>query len=161
MDISIYKKDVIASVEEEISRVAARAYADDGSSLYDGLKYVSRDSSVMNSLLDEALTVLLSSLHRFTNAQVRTSGMTISFEITMSERRERAKIDIIPPLIMSTLAKIIISKYFSEKQQEELATKFDSLAATDMQTLQKNLFEKAAPAFKKITEDEDSNDNNL
>lgn len=161
MDISIYKRDVITSVEEEISRVASGAYAEDGSSLYDGLRYVSRDSAVMNILIDEALTVMLSALHRFTNTHVNSSGMTISFEIAMSERRARAKIDIVPPLIISTLAKIIISKYFSEKQQEKLAAHFDSLAAADMQTLQKNLFEKAAPVFKKITEDEDSNDNNL
>lgn len=161
MDISINRKDVTTSVEEEISRVAARAYAEDSSSLYDGLRYISRDSSVMNALIDEALNVMLSAIRRFTDTQAYATGTTISIELAMSERRERAKADVIPSLIISTLTKIILSKYFSEKQQEKLAAHFDSLAAADMQTLQKNLFEKAAPVFKKITEDEDSNDNNL
>ena len=159
MDISISKKDVMDSLEREISRAAAGSYAADGTSLYDGLRITSRDSEVMTALMDEALAVLLSALHRFMNAHVTANTLNISLTLEMSERRARAKIDIVPPLVIAFLVKVIISKYFSEKQNQEQAERFDKFAAADMLTLQKSLFEKSAPKFK-VTENEDGNDNN-
>lgn len=144
MDIEIIIKDLMDSVEEEISRVAGSTYDENGTPLYDGLKKTSRDDNTMKKILSEALAVVHGSIVRFVESAEITSDKII-IQMSMTERRRRAKEFIITTTINSSLAKLVIAKYFSEKQQTELASKFDELAAADLQTLRKNLYEKAAP----------------
>ena len=144
MDIEIIIKDFLASVDEEISRTAGMTYDENGASLYDGLKKTSRDDNTLKKILSEALAVLQGSIARFLE-DVEITSEKIVIEITMTERRRRAKEHIVTTMINSSLAKLVIAKYFSEKKQTKLATEFDALAAADLQTLHKNLYEKSAP----------------
>lgn len=144
MDIEIIYSKLDEAVSEEISRVAARTYSDDGASLYDGLVQLSRDKNVMKIFKREALAVVQAAIVRFI-AQVTEKEDVIIFSFFGSERRLRGKKNIIETLIKSALAKAIISKYFLEKQQEGLASTFDEMAASDIQSLIKNLYEKASP----------------
>lgn len=144
MDIEIIIKELMDSVDEEIARIAAGSYDENGASLYDGLKKTSRDENTMKKILSEALAIVQGSIVRFVEyAQITADKIII--QMIMSERRRRAKEHIIYTMIHSSLAKLVVAKYFSEKQQTELAAKFDNLAAADLQTLRKNLYEKAAP----------------
>lgn len=144
MDIEITIKELMDSVDEEIARIAAGSYDENGALLYDGLKKTSRDDNTMRMILSEALAIVQGSIVRFVEyAQITADKIII--QMIMSERRRRAKEHIIYTMIHSSLAKLVVAKYFSEKQQTELAAKFDSLAAADLQTLRKNLYEKAAP----------------
>lgn len=144
MDIEIIIKDLMDSVDEEISRIAGSTYDENGTPLYDGLKKTSRDDNTITKILSEALAVVQGSIARFVESAEVTADEII-IQMSMTERRRRAKEFIITTTINSSLAKLVIAKYFSEKQQTELASKFDELAAADLQTLRKNLYEKAAP----------------
>lgn len=144
MDIEIIIKDLMDSVDEEIARVAGGSYDENGAPLYDGLKKTSRDENTMKKIFSEALAIVQEKIVRFVEYTQITADKII-IQMLMSERRRRAKEYIIYTTIQSSLAKLIIAKYFSEKQQTELAAKFDGLAAADLQTLSKNLYEKAAP----------------
>ena len=51
MEFKLEYNTIIGIVEEEVSREAAQAYSTDGSSLYDGLRMVSRDEEKKKRLL--------------------------------------------------------------------------------------------------------------
>lgn len=65
MDYSITYSEIMAIVEEEVSREAGQAYSADGVSLYDGIRMVSRDESKKKRLMGEALVLLGENLNRF------------------------------------------------------------------------------------------------
>lgn len=145
MDIEIIIKDLMDSVDEEIARVAGGSYDENGAPLYDGLKKTSRDENTLKRILSEALAVLEGSIARFVEC-VEMTDEKIVIEMNMTERRRRAKEHIVTTMINSSLAKLVIAKYFSEKQQTELAAKFDGLAAADLQTLQTAIYTKTTPS---------------
>lgn len=145
MDIEITIKDFMDSVDEEIARVAAGSYSEDGAPLYDGMKKTSRDEAVMQRLLSEAVAVVQNSMSRFIE-EVDTDEDSINFAFSTTDRRTRGKEGMIENLLKSSLAKVLISKYFLEKQQTEPATKFDTLAAADLQMLQNAIYTKTAPS---------------
>lgn len=146
MDINITLSSLNESVKEEISRIASGSYSADGAPLYDSIRITSRDTGVMGRLLKESLVVVKSAIVRFLSSDIdddATDAVTIS--LNLSTRRENGKQAVIPELIESSLAKLLLSKYFSEKNQTEMAAKFDGLAAADLQTLQKVLYSKQSP----------------
>ena len=53
---------VLPLIEREISRVAASAFAEDGSPLYDAIIPYSRDVDVLKELIEDALTAMLTRL---------------------------------------------------------------------------------------------------
>lgn len=53
MEIKFTKQSLIEIINEDVSRLAARSYAEDGSSLYDGIKITSRDSGVQERMLEK------------------------------------------------------------------------------------------------------------
>lgn len=53
MEILFTKQSLIEIINEDVSRLAARSYAEDGSSLYDGIKITSRDSGVQERMLEK------------------------------------------------------------------------------------------------------------
>ena len=144
MEVTITLSDFNKALEEEISRIASGSYSDDGASLYDGLRMTSRDEAVMKRLRKEAKGAVQGAMMRFVS-EVTESETSIIFELDVTDRRVRGKENMIQELIESALAKLVISKYFSEKQQTELAAKFDTLAAADIQSLLTHLYTKPTP----------------
>lgn len=53
MEIKFKVSDLIDIINEDVSRYAARAYSEDGTSLYDGMKITSRDKGVQSRMLEE------------------------------------------------------------------------------------------------------------
>lgn len=53
MDIEFKIAELVDIISEDVSRLASRSYAEDGSSLYDGIKLTSRDSGVQGRMLEE------------------------------------------------------------------------------------------------------------
>ena len=144
MDIEITYKDLNDAVDEEIARSAARAYSADGTPLFDGMAKTSRDANVMKVLTGEAVTVLQSAVMRFL-LDVSRDETSLVFTFDLSGRRAKGKCDLFESLLKSILAKLILSKYFAEKQQADLFAFFDELAAADIKTLTKHMYEKSAP----------------
>lgn len=53
MDIKFKKSELVDIINEEIDRLAARTYTEDGVSLFDSIRITSRDTRVQARLLDE------------------------------------------------------------------------------------------------------------
>lgn len=56
---TIDREKILESVKQEVSRVAASAYADDGTSLYDAIIITSRDADTIAGLIDDAETAVV------------------------------------------------------------------------------------------------------
>lgn len=148
MEFKITESDLMAAVEEIISRAAARNYSEDGAALYDGLRLVSRDRNIMEKLVSEASAIMKGMCNRFLDHERSDNTEDeIVLVFALSERRGRGKTDIIIPLVRSSLAELVVARYFTEKEQPELAAKHDSQAAADMQTLSHQLFTKLEPKY--------------
>lgn len=148
MEFKITESDLMAAVEEIISRAAARNYSEDGVALYDGLRLVSRDRNIMEKLVSEASAIMKGMCNRFLDHERSDNTEDeIVLVFALSERRGRGKTDIIIPLVRSSLAELVVARYFTEKEQPELAAKHDSQAAADMQTLSHQLFTKLEPKY--------------
>lgn len=53
MKIEFNISELVEIISEDVSRLAARSYSEDGTSLYDGIKLTSRDTSVLERMLEE------------------------------------------------------------------------------------------------------------
>lgn len=76
-----FKKDVIYPlIEEEIARVASRAYSEDGTSLYDSVSLKSRDKATMERHIDDALYAIVSRFSEIAWLGVLETGTETSTE---------------------------------------------------------------------------------
>ena len=55
MEYSIEYEKIMAVVEDEVSREGAQAYSEDGGSLYDALRILSRDAEKMKRTMSELM----------------------------------------------------------------------------------------------------------
>lgn len=53
MKISFGIQDILDIIIEDVSRLGARSYSEDGASLYDGYRITSRDEGVLSRMLEE------------------------------------------------------------------------------------------------------------
>jgi hypothetical protein len=53
MKIQFKISDILDIIKEDVSRLGARSYSEDGASLYDGIKITSRDEGVLSRTLEE------------------------------------------------------------------------------------------------------------
>lgn len=77
----INKKKILPVIEREISRVAASAFGEDGTPLFDAIKLTSRDEDVVSEMIDDAATAMLT---RLSDIATYTSGL---FEFDIPEER--------------------------------------------------------------------------
>ena len=138
-------------IEEEISREGAQAYSDEGVSLYDGIRLISRDEAKMKRLMSEVLVAIKMQCNRFVkHADVVTSPtepLSFLFELDLSKRRSAGKEESLNTVFRSMTANFMLNKYFSSKNMTDLAAKYDSLALADVQTLTRLLYEKLPPVY--------------
>lgn len=57
--------ELLTSVQEEISRVAARSYTPEGLSLYDSIRATSRDDDTLNRMISDVLDTILARFRDF------------------------------------------------------------------------------------------------
>lgn len=156
MEFKIEYNTIIGIVEEEVSREAAQAYSTDGSSLYDGLRMVSRDEEKKKRLMSEVLV----SIRILCNRLVRhvaliadgseTEQTSFYFDLEMSPRREAGKGESLKTLFRSLTVNLFLNKYFASKNEADLASKYDAAALADVQTIAKLLYEKLPPVYPAI-----------
>lgn len=58
MEYSIDRNALWDLVDEEVSRVADKAYGEDGTSLYDSVVLTSRDKNLVNGFIDDAVSAI-------------------------------------------------------------------------------------------------------
>lgn len=158
MEFKIEYNTIMAIAEDEVSREASQAYSEDGSSLYDGLRMISRDEDKKKRMMSEVLVsirILCNRLVRHValagdgDSEEKTS---FCFDLEMSPRRAAGKGESLKTLFRSLTVSLFLNKYFASKNNADLATKYDAAALADVQTIAKLLYEKLPPVYPTIDE---------
>ena len=155
MKFNIEYNKIMAIAEEEVSREAAQAYSEDGTSLYDGLRMISRDEDKKKRMMSEVLVSIRILCNRLikqvtTSSNSQDEATSFSFELEMSERREAGKGESLKTLFRSLAVSLFLNKFFASKNNADLASKYDAAALSDVQTIAKLLYEKLPPVYPTI-----------
>ena len=153
MQYKIEYDTIMPIVEEEVSREAAQAYSGDGASLYDGIRMISRDEKKKKRLMSEVLVAIKMQCNRFVKHAEVVGGdepLSLVFELELSSRRSFGKENSLKTLFRSLTVNLLLSKYFSSKNQTDLVSKYDDKALADVQLLAKLLYEKLPPVYPTI-----------
>lgn len=152
MEFKIEYNTIMAFAEEDVSREAAQAYSDDGGSLYDGLRMLSRDEDKKKRMMSEVLVTIRTQCNRLVKhvASIGEDGgekTSFYFELEMSQRRAAGKGESLKTLFRSLAVNLFLNKYFASKNNTDLASKYDAAALSDVQTIAKLLYEKLPPVY--------------
>jgi hypothetical protein len=154
MKYSLEYNNVMSLVEQEVSREASQAYAEDGTSLYDGIRMISRDEEMKQRIMSEVLVAIKAQCNRFIKRASleepetgETEPTSFEFELEFSARRAAGKELSLMTTFRSMVVNFIVNKYFASKNLVDLATKYNERASVDVQTLTKLLFEKLPPVY--------------
>ena len=156
MEFRIEYEAMMAIAEEMVSREGNQAYSEDGSSLYDAIRMVSRDEATKKRLMSEVLVSIRILCNRLVKHVALSEDMTseeetsFEFELEMSPRRAAGKGESLKTLFRSLTASLFLNKYFASKNQTELAAKYDAAALADVSTIAKLLYEKLPPVYPTI-----------
>lgn len=151
MEYRIEYDEIMAIVEEEVSREAGQAVTAEGVSLYDDIRMVSRDEKKKRRLMAEAMATVKGMCNRFVrHAELSEEGPeSFVFELDVTPRRITGKEVSLQTLLSNLTVNLILNRYFASKNLSDIATKYDSLAASDVQSITKTLYEKLPPIYPK------------
>ena len=156
MEYKIEYNTIMTIVEEEVSREAGQAFSEDGTSLYDGIRMVSRDEAKKKRMMSEVLISIRSLCNRLIrhvaliDDDADEEVTSFYFELEMSPRRAVGKGDSLRTLFRSLTVNLVLNKYFASKNMADLASKYDAQALADVQTIAKLLYEKLPPVYPAI-----------
>jgi hypothetical protein len=156
MEFKIEYDKIIAIAAEDVSREGAQAYSADGVSLYDAIRMVSRDDAKKKRLMSEVLVsvrVLCNRLVRHVATiadDTEEEETSFYFDLEMSPRRAAGKGESLKTSFRSLTVNLFLNKYFTSKNQMELASKYDAAALADVNTIAKLLYEKLPPVYPTI-----------
>lgn len=169
MEFKIEYDTILTIAEEEVSREASQAYSEDGSSLYDGLRMISRDEAKRKRMMSEVLVSIRILCNRLVKQVELEEGAdsggedtgektSFYFNLEMSPRRAAGKGESLKTLFRSLTVSLFLNKYFASKNNADLASKYDAVALSDVQTIAKQLYEKLPPVYPTIVETPSDND---
>ena len=154
MEFKIEYNTITTIAEEEVSREGAQAYSDDGVSLYDGIRMLSRDEEKKKRIMSEVLVLIKEQCNRFIcHADLQEEDndsdeeTSLVIELDLTPRRAAGKTRSLTTLFRSMAVNFFLNRYFVSKNMSELAAKYDTLALADIQTLTKLLYTKLPPMF--------------
>lgn len=156
MEFKIEYDKIIAIAAEDVSREGAQAYSDDGVSLYDAIRMVSRDEAKKKRLMSEVLVsvrILCNRLIRHVDTiadDTEEEETSFIFDLDMSPRRAAGKGESLKTSFRSLTVNLFLNKYFTSKNQTDLASKYDAAALADVNTIAKLLYEKLPPVYPTI-----------
>lgn len=117
MEYTINHSSIKAAVDEEVSRVASRSYAEDGASLYDGIRLVSRDEATLGRLVEDVVNILISRFRIFVSLDILQKDR-ITFNLPdLSEDSE----DRIETMLDRFLSMGVVGRWLQEKGSPESA----------------------------------------
>ena len=153
MEFNIEYNTIMAIAEEEVSREASQAYSADGTSLYDGIRMLSRDEDEKKRMMSEVLMSVRILCNRLIDHASIIEGeseeeqTSFCFSLDMSPRRAAGKGETLKTLFRSLTVNLFLNKYFASKNQVDLASKYDAAALVYVQTIAKQLYEKLPPIY--------------
>jgi hypothetical protein len=75
---------------------------------------------------------------------------TLTFEVEASSRRINGKELALKTVFRSLTVNLILNKFFVSRNMTDLAAKYDAMALSDVQSLNKLLFEKMPPSYSAV-----------
>jgi hypothetical protein len=154
MEYSIEYSKIIDIIKDEASREGAQAYSEDGDSLYDAFLILSRDEAKMKRMMSEVLASIKVQCNRFLYDlgynEDDEEPDTLTFEVEASSRRINGKELALKTVFRSLTVNLILNKFFVSRNMTDLAAKYDAMALSDVQSLNKLLFEKMPPSYSAV-----------
>ena len=135
MEYGITHEVLIELVKEEVSRIADRAYAEDGTSLYDAIRIIDKDSATIKRMIADASSVIFERFRDYIVAP--TSGTAVPSETfnfylpDMAEEQEPvAKAELKRFLSLQIVAMWLKERYAQEYESylERATTALDKAA---------------------------------
>ena len=133
----INKNKITPLIEREVSRVAASAFAEDGTPLYDAIVITSRDVDTIKEIIEDAATAMLT---RFSDIATYSSGL---FEFDIPEERTH-DIMIIGKVIERFIVMNVVSAWMIQKHTAK-AEEYGARATDALNKIEKLLYEKLPP----------------
>ena len=133
----INKKKILPVIEREISRVAASAFGEDGTPLFDAIKLTSRDEDVVSEMIDDAATAMLT---RLSDIATYTSGL---FEFDIPEERTH-DITTIGKVVDRFIVMNVCSAWMIQKHPTK-AEEYGARSTDALNKVEKLLHEKLPP----------------
>lgn len=132
MEITYIISDLIDIINEDVSRLAARSYSEDGASLYDGLKITSRDAGTQSRMLearDARLRDLLAFCLEDSSAE-EGDAPSIKYNLALGDGVKEST---------RTSLKVLLRKYLTEAVLYDWYTKHSipsSISAEDVEKME-------------------------
>ena len=133
----INKNKITPLIEKEVSRVAASAFAEDGTPLYDTIVITSRDADTIKEMIEDAATAMLT---RFSDIATYSSGL---FEFDIPEERTH-DIMTIGKVIERFIVMNVVSAWMIQKHTAK-AEEYGARATDALNKIEKLLYEKLPP----------------
>lgn len=134
------------TIKAEIAREASQAYTSEGVSLYDALRWVSRDEERSRRMMAEVLSSIKEQCNRFICcADLNHDALVFSLKET--SRRTEGRMESVLALIRNMVINMFLNKYFLGKNNTDLASKYDALAVADIKSLTSLLYTKMPPTY--------------
>lgn len=145
MEITQTSATLKNSIKREVSYIANRSYSEDGTSLYDAIRYVSRDDSLIGEAIKSAVAVVEQSLYRFGKNEAETDD-AYRFDIP-DGRRASANESMLSQYVADAVLELSVAKYLRLKGIEVEAQKYEERASGNIILIQKTIYSKSAPTM--------------
>lgn len=143
MEITQKLEDLLDKIKMEVSYIADHSYSEDGKPLYDAIRFVSRDSEMLEDVIKSAVAIVEQSMYRFaTNSDEDDFAY---FFIIPDGRRASGNAAMLEKYVSDAVVRLSVSKYLSRKGFGEEAKKYDEMAAADIALIQKTIYSKSQP----------------
>ena len=133
----INKNKITPLIEREVSRVAASAFAEDGTPLYDAIVTTSRDTDTIKEMIEDAATTMLT---RFSDIATYSSGL-LEFDIPEERTHD---IMTIGKVIERFIVMNVVSAWMIQKHTAK-AEEYGARATDALNKIEKLLYEKLPP----------------
>lgn len=133
----INKNKITPLIEREVSRVAASAFAEDGTPLYDAIVITSRDADTIKEMIEDAATAMLT---RLSDVATYSSGL---FEFDIPEERTH-DIMTIGNVVERFIVMNVVSAWMIQKHAVK-AGEYGARSTDALNKIEKLLYEKLPP----------------
>lgn len=153
MDFELNYSELIEVIKDEIAREASQAYTSEGESLYESLRWVSRDDERSQRMMGEVLSGIKEQCNRFIccadfEADTTTDMYgTLTFDLVATQRRIAGREGSVSVLLRSLVTDMFLQKYFLGKNNTDLASKYNEMAVADIKSLSNLLYTKMPPTY--------------
>ena len=138
MEYSITHEDLLALVNEEVSRVADLAYAEDGTSLYDAIAIFDRDDATVKRMIADASSVVYERFRDYIITPTSSQSGAETFNFFLPDMEE-SQIGVAETELTRFLSLQIVSLWLKERYKSEYES-YSERAVTALDKAERALF---------------------